>query len=375
MLQSTGRPFRPQFTSPGLNLKDILDDRGIKVVEFAQRCGRPTKTISEIISGDTSITPETALQFERVLEKPTAETWMTWEASYRLKLAEDKENRKLKGLYKWAKEFPYKALAERGHITIKEDEASFVKELLQFFGVSGLEPWDNLPLGQDRTVAYRKAKSHSGNEKAVSAWLRIGVLKANKIKTPSFDEKRFKKVLPDIRSLTLLSREEFEPKLFELCQTAGVALVIEDELPGTCLSGAARWLTKDKALIQLSTRYAHEDQFWFSFFHEVGHILLHSKKSLFLDEDGGVDGDVEREADQFAVNCLLPPRLLDSFYDTYGQVGSRPGPHNEDNIREFADAVGVSPGIVFAQMRRRYKNLYKSPLGKKLIRKIRKTGG
>lgn len=371
-MQDLGREFRPEFTVPGANLRDVLEERGIKVVEFAQRCGRPTKTISEIISGDTSITPETALQFERVLGKPSAELWVRWEASYRLKLAEEQESKKLIKLYDWAKSFPYKSLAARGYIELKDDKVEFVRELLKFFGVNDLTSWANLSFGQDRAVTFRKAKKHEGNNHAISAWLRVGALKARSVNANPYDEKKFRAKLTEFRCLTNLNRNEFEPKLIELCRDCGVILVIEDEMPGTRLSGAARWLTKDRPLIQLSTRYAHEDQFWFSFFHEVAHILLHSKKSLFVDEDNkGEDGDIEREADMFAEQCLLPKQVLDSFYKEYGLPGSRPAPHNEKNIREFAKKVGVSPGIVFAQMRRRYPNLYNNALGKKLIRNIR----
>jgi len=363
--------FRPEYPSPGEYLKDILDNRGMKVVGFAQRCGRPTKTISEIISGDTAITPETALQFQHVLGKPTAETWLNWEASYRLKLAAQKEEEDLSQHYEWAKKFPWKELVERGTIASTNNEIEFVKEILSFFGVSNLKAWENLNLGQERAISFRKAGKHLGKDVSVAAWLRIGDIRAAQIETKKYDEKRFKAILPNIRPLTFLKREEFEPQLVDMCSDCGVALVIENELEGTRLSGAARWLTKDKAFIQLSTRYSMEDQFWFSFFHEAAHILLHSKKSLFIDEDEEQGDSIEKEADDFAGNCLLPKRTLDSFYEEYGYPGSRPAPHKEENIRAFAEKVGVSPGIAFAQMQRRYKNLYRSPLNKVLKKSIR----
>ncbi|MBK6514442.1 MAG: hypothetical protein IPG04_10075 [Polyangiaceae bacterium] len=51
------------------------------------------------------------------------------------------------------------------------------------------------------------------------------------------------------------------------------------------MSGLARWLHKDQALIQLSLRHKTADHLWFSF-HEAGHILLHGKKTIFIDENG-----------------------------------------------------------------------------------------
>ena len=372
-MQDSLTSFRPEYPAPGENLKEILDSRGIKVVDFAQRCGRPTKTISEIISGDTAITPETALQFQHVLMKPAAETWIQWESAYRLRLAELKEEGELEKLYGWATSFPLKELSSRNLITLPNNKIDLVKEALGFFGVSSLKAWKQLQLGQERAISYRKTKHHKGNDASIAAWLRIGYIKAAGIDTPPYDEKKFKETLPQIRALTFLEREEFEPTLIELCKSNGVALVIVDELKGTRLSGAARWITKDKPLIQLSTRYSIEDQFWFSFFHEAGHILLHSKKALFIDEDDGIDEIIETEADRFAENCLLPSTVLDSFYERYGKPGSKPAPHTEENIRDFAEQIGVSPGIVLAQMQRRYPSLYRHKLNKILKRNIRNS--
>ena len=72
-----------------------------------------------------------------------------------------------------------------------------------------------------------------------------------------------------------------------LCNGAGVAFVLVPRLAKTSVSGAARWLSPRKALIQQSDRYKTNDHFWFTFFHEAAHIILHSKRDVFVDE---VDG-------------------------------------------------------------------------------------
>jgi addiction module HigA family antidote len=54
--------------------------------ELAERAGKPEKTISEIISGKAAITPETALQLERVLGVP-ASFWNNLESHDRQALA------------------------------------------------------------------------------------------------------------------------------------------------------------------------------------------------------------------------------------------------------------------------------------------------
>ena len=92
------------------------------------------------------------------------------------------------------------------------------------------------------------------------------------------------------------------------CAAAGVAFVLTREIKRASVSGA-RWLTKDKALIQLSLKYKSDDQFWFSFFHEGCHVLKHGKKDVFVDYGYSEDDPMEREANEFARDFLIPPEF------------------------------------------------------------------
>ncbi len=56
--------------APGETLREILSERSISQADLAGRMGRPQKTISEIMNGKASITPETALELELVLSIP-----------------------------------------------------------------------------------------------------------------------------------------------------------------------------------------------------------------------------------------------------------------------------------------------------------------
>jgi hypothetical protein len=88
---------------------------------------------------------------------------------------------------------------------------------------------------------------------------------------------------------------------------AGVATVLVPPLTNIGIYGATQWLTTDKALLQLSLSHKVDEKFWYSFFHEAGHILLHGKRDLFLEikEDTQVT-DKEEEANCFAVDLLTP---------------------------------------------------------------------
>ena len=136
-----------------------------------------------------------------------------------------------------------------------------------------------------------------------------------------------------------------------MCATAGVALTLVPEIKGAPVSGATEWLTPEKALIALSLRYKSDDQFWFSFFHEAGHILKGSKKAKYIDASGDKEDAGEREANAFAGNFLIPPR----------EAGQLDKLWSKKSVVAFARSIGVAPGIVVGRLQREgivpYSNL------------------
>lgn len=85
---------------PGETLAEVIHDRGMTQAELAERMGRPTKTINEIVKGKAAITPETAIQLERVLGVP-ARFWNSLEKNYREDLARIQETEKLRNGGEW----------------------------------------------------------------------------------------------------------------------------------------------------------------------------------------------------------------------------------------------------------------------------------
>jgi hypothetical protein len=130
----------------------------------------------------------------------------------------------------------------------------------------------------------------------------------------------------------------------ELCRKSGIALVLIPELPKTRLSGATRWLGPDKALIMLSLRYKRDDHFWFTFFHEAGHIILHGKTSVFIDEEDMGTNEAEEAANRFAANKLIP----ESKYKTF--VAKRQ--FYKGDIVAFAQSIDICPGIIVGRLQR-----------------------
>jgi len=191
-------------------------------------------------------------------------------------------------------------------------------------------------------VAFRhKALSESErSQEAVAAWLRVGETKARKADCSSFNASRLKESLSDLRAMTRKDPELFSAPLKNTLAQAGVALVACPHFPKTKAHGATFFLTPEKAVLMVTLRYKWSDIFWFSLFHEIGHILLHGTKAVIL--EGSENNNKEEEADAFARDCMIAPKLWDEF------VGSRHFDHK--SITGFAKKVGIAPGIVVGRM-------------------------
>src|SRR5581483_6573635 len=106
-------------------------------------------------------------------------------------------------------------------------------------------------------------------------------LVAQGIDLSDFVEDNLRSLLPELRKLTRLRADSIMDTLQEMCARAGVAVGLVPEIHNTGISGCARWLSERRALVALTLRYKTDDQFWFTVFHELGHILLHRNKRSF----------------------------------------------------------------------------------------------
>lgn len=329
--------FAPNYNiPPGEILLDTLEAIGMSQAELAERAGRPRKTINEIINGKSAITPDTALQLERVLSIP-ASFWNNLERNYQEALAKLAEEARLQQHVAWLKELPLNELIKKGWIRKFDDKVQQLQEILNYFGVATPELWKEKWLGAE--VAFRESPAFKSHPACVSAWLRRGQIDAQKIQCQSFDAGKFKTALAEIRSLTTQPPKIFQREMERLCAEAGVAVVFVPELPKVRVSGATWWMG-GKAVIQLSLRYKSDDQLWFSFFHEAGHILLHGKRDYFIEDS--IVNDKEDEANRFAGELLIPQREFQSFIDA--------DRFTKYSISKFATHLGIAPGIVVGRL-------------------------
>lgn len=291
---------------PGLTLAEKLNEIEMSVKEFAVRVSKPEKTIFAVISGNSSITTEMAVSFEAVTKIP-ASFWLRKQQMYDEYMVRKKREEDAKASIEWMKHFPYSEMVRRGWINDGKSPEEKVRTLFEYFGVSTEKAWADYYLNQHLKLAFRISLSSTKDPHAMSVWLRQGELQAQaKGFDTAFDEKKLKTMLPMMKQLMVEEPEDFFKQLQSLCQSCGMILIATPTLPKAPINGATRWI-RDTPIIQLSGRYKGYDNLWFNFFHEVGHILLHGKKDIFLEKAGlsGQDETKEQEADAFASDILL----------------------------------------------------------------------
>lgn len=329
-------------TPPGVTLQETLEALGMSQADLADRTGRSKKMINEIIKGKAPITPKMSIELERVLGTP-ASFWNNRERNYREGLARIEEQERLKKSITWLASFPVNNMIKLGWIDKYNDKVQQLQELLKFFAIASPDQWPRITSALNEKVVFRKSKAFKTDNHALLAWLRRGEIEAGSYYCKPFNKEDFQSALQEIRSLTIEPPEVFQEKIIEICSNCGVAVVFTPELPKTRVSGATRWLSADKALIQLILRYKSDDHLWFSFFHEAGHIIKHGKKEIYIEGAYMEMAEAkEEEADRFASDFLIPRASYSEFIqDTL---------ISKSKIKDFASSIGIAPGIVAGRL-------------------------
>ena len=342
--------FKPNWVSaPGETIMDLLDKQHLSVNSFAEKMENSEDFIRQLIDGYTVIDDSIAKKLENVLGG-SSEFWKQRDSQYREDYA------RIQGIDNdtWLKSLPIKDMVNFGWINDSEDKLT---ECLNYFGVTDINTWQRKYESFLGTTLFRSSPSFNSDLAAVSAWLRRGEILATNMDCSSWNEELFEQTLIEIKPLTRIkSPKEFIPKIIDLCAKCGVAVVIARAPKGCRASGATKFLDSSRALMMLSFRYLSDDQFWFTFFHEAGHLLLHNNKSTHIEGVNTSESNDEKEANLFAQEILIPHHLQ-------SQLGNIRG--NKRQIISFAALAGVSPGIVVGQLqhlgyiRPDYLNSYK----------------
>jgi len=334
--------FQPDWaSSPGETIADILEECGLSLVAFAKSMRYTPSEATDLLQGRSTVTIAVARRLEQALGASVA-FWMSRDFQYRedsMKLHADEQD--------WLAELPVGDMVKFGWLTPVPHPSEEVAACLRFFDIPTVRAWRRTYARVQDVVAFKTSPTLDSRPAAVAAWLRQGEIAAGAIECGTWDARRFRESLAEIRSQTREKNpKRFIPALRARCAKHGVAVAVVRAPSGCRASGATRFLSIDKALLLLSFRYLTHDHFWFAFFHEAGHLLLHGRQRLFLEDTGAPPTAEEHEANEFAANILIPTEFHSALLSL---------PFNSREVIGFARHVGVAPGIVVGQLQHRKK--------------------
>lgn len=330
---------------PGETLAEKLEEINMGPKEFAIRTGKPEKTINAVLKGESAITSDMAILFEDVLQIP-ARFWLKQQYEYDEYIARQKRQSVIELAKDWAAAFPYAEMAKLGWIIPTRKVEEKVAHLFKYFGVSSSDAWEEYFYKQQLKVSFRISLYNTKKPHALSAWIRQGELQASKINAPSFDKKMLLAQLPKIKALMATHPDDFFQQLQELCLLAGVKVIYTPCIKKAPISGATRWIN-EHPVVQMTGRYNQNDRFWFTFFHELGHILLHGKKEIFLEdiEYSDYDKQKEKEADEFAIKW--------TFSEEEEKEVSKNEVLTETDIVKYAAKFNTHPAIIIGRLQKK----------------------
>jgi HTH-type transcriptional regulator / antitoxin HigA len=340
MITSEQNAFCPDWISaPGETIEDILEERNVSVKQFAEGIDATLEQADALFEGRIPITVALAERLQKVVGG-SAGFWISRESDYRKDLSRLAVRAQRKQDEEWAKRFPLLEMASFGWLEpVAGDQ---VGPVLQYFNVQNVQSWRDRYQNRVETAAFRTSPSFESDLACVSAWLRQGEIESESILSGNWDVTKFNAILPGIRALTRERNPQvFIPELRNRCADCGVAVVVLRAPKGCRASGATYFISPQKAVLLLSFRYLSDDHFWFTFFHEAGHLVLHGADLLFLEGVEAISAEKEDEANDFAASILIPDESRASML--------RLAVRGIEVIR-FARTVGVSPGIVVGQM-------------------------
>ena len=330
--------YEPDYViHPGVTLEEVLEERAMSQADLARRTGLSEKHISQVINGKASLSPDMAVRLEPVLGIRAA-TWNRLESGYQEARIRLRERSLSEDESTWLAALPIRELQKRGLLVDSKHKPTLLKAVREFFRVSNQSAWGIVaPL-------YRQCAEVKVDRPALATWMEIVRRRALSVNAATFGAIRFRELLLEIRSETASDRADIGSWLEQRCAAVGVRVVFEPEITGARVSGAAFWLNESSPVIALSLRGKHDDQVWFSFFHEAGHVLLHggNKDRQWIDLLDDAGDDKELQADQFARDLLIPPDRLPTLLRRTSLA----------ELKSFADDLGVSVGIVVGRWQR-----------------------
>lgn len=328
---------------PGRILAREIDFLGMSQKELADKAEVSGKLISDIINGKALISAELASSLEDIVGS-SSEFWLTLCSNYESTLSNNKkivDAMSASDKYSEIIRNVYSELLRVKMVSSVKQTFEKILELQKFFGITNL---DNLQ--RFTQIAFRQNNRMEIDPYSLAGWLRYGDKKAIEANIlTEYDQTKLRNCLPKIKKEILNTDNGSLKRIKEMLAECGVILIATESFKRTYTNGASRWLG-GKPVIQLSDRGKSDDIVWFTLFHEIGHILRHGKKNEFISFDQpNKEDDIEKEADRFASEQLIPSNIYNCFVNKYSKESI-----TRSDIEVYCDNNHISKSIMVGRL-------------------------
>ena len=335
MSNNIKKAFHPSFY-----IRDYLDELQISQDEFSKRLGISGKQVSLLLSEEANITIDIAIKLSKLLGT-SIDLWLNLQSNYdiyKAYLLAEEEIKQEKIIYKMIDK---KFLQDLEIIETNDSIEEQIEKLRISLPIASLTYLEKNDIYSFYRTSINK-ELRSENVICRNVWVSIAFQKASKIETEPFNGEALCEKIDYFKTLTNLGFKEVNEILTAELKKVGVAFVVLPSLKNSNINGAVKWMGPSKVMMALNTRGQTNDKFWFSFFHELKHVLQQMKRKFIVGEDTqDFTNDLEKEADLFAREVLIPQNEYDKLKE-----------FNESSIKMFSEKIKIHPGIVVGRLQR-----------------------
>lgn len=319
---------------PGYYIKEIVEESGLTQEDFAKRLDTTPKNLSLLIRGEQNLSIDIAMKLSR-MTGTSVSYWLNLQNAYDALIAEFKSREELAQERIIFSYLDYKYFREYFNLPDlprKIDEQ--IVQVRNFLNVSTLTVFKK----PDMAVSFRSATGEMSEANIIKANIMVQIATNIALETeaPKFNKSLFEEAVRYALTLTK-DHSTFYPLIKEAFCKVGVIFVILPNISGSKINGATKKVGNNIMLL-VNDRRLNSDTFWFTLFHEIGHIM-NGDYGISFDSESG---EQEEIADKYAEDMLIP-------CDQYQQFIAE-NRFDIQSIRRFANRIDRDPGIVLGRL-------------------------
>ena len=327
---------------PGETIKEFLEERNMNQEELAIRTGFTPKHVSEVVNGKKDISAAFAKSLEYVFGAPMS-FWINLQGIYDREILEYKEQqeideteiqivKKLKEVIKYAEE-----------LNLIEKIKNTAAQIMELRNMCSVKNLNYIQLLYANKVAFRKSQVVDTDIFVLYVWLRICEL-YSQTKTAEifYDKELLISNISEIKKCMLLEKDEAMIRLQSIFSKCGIIFQVVKNVKGAPVQGFIKKYN-DRIILTMTTRRKFADEFWFTLFHEIGHLLNGDVSDIQFIDYQETKSQMETLADDFASKTLINDEEYQKFISN---------DIDETKIKRFAKSQNVAPFIIVGRLQK-----------------------